>query len=877
MIEFRGVVYPSALLARPDLESNVIGSTIAQYEITGELGSGGMGVVYEAYDTLLERTVALKFLPPDSTRDPAAKARLISEAKAVSALDHPNICVIHEIGEAEDGSMFLAMARYEGEDLKARISRGPLGLEESLDIALQVAAGLDHAHEREIVHRDIKPANIFIKDDGLVKILDFGLAKLSDQSILTREGSTPGTVCYMSPEQAQGQSTHAATDIWSLGVVLYEMLVGERPFQADFEQAVLYAIINREPATAHEENPAVPRPLSDLIAKCLRKTPSGRFEKVSDLIGAVTGLVRSEGWDVPMPGRFGPAVPHPDEGRKKRWTRVAVAAAAGLVIAVGLWAFVLNPSPYTTDLRIAVMPFENRAGPAWDNPTDGLSAVVTRMFERASHAHPSMWVVRKEVVDYAELAQPGQAERAFGVNRIITGGPQMFREGEMLHLEFRDAGSLEPLDEVRVPMNPESAFVDSLPLALVRFIGLPPEAAGYLGGMLPESGIALLDYLEGLGQLESDDPARALETLAHVTGEVPEFAPAWCARGLAAWETYRTAGEEQDLDRALAWLQEAAELEPGAWRPPFHRGEILRNLGDYDGALAAYAEADSLDPGNTWVCQRMSRAYRAKMMVVEGTSLLQTALVRYPDYFMASRINGIFHYRLQEWDAALPYLVRSLELAPDDARGLNVIGVLLTEQGKYARARDYYYRAFNLLPDCDTSSNVGTSLYYDGKFREAASFYELSLEWCDHEDPEVWANWGRSLYWAKGGREEAVDKLQKAVALIEPLWRETPDDSDLVGKMIELNAMSGEEDASRRMIAFADSLGIEDANLFYRIGDAYELMGDRTAALRYLREAVRHGTPIDNIKSTPELEDLVADPRFVRMVEAEADAGTHGE
>ena len=225
----------------------MIGKTISHYKITGELGAGGMGVVYEAVDTKLNRTVALKFLPPESTRDPDAKARFVHEAKAASALDHPNVCTIYEVDETDDGQLFLAMARYEGETLKERIDRGPMPLDDAMDITRQVAEGLTKAHERDIVHRDIKPANIFIMEDGLVKILDFGLAKLAGQTLLTKTGTTLGTAGYMSPEQARGGATDQRTDLWCLGVVLYEMVTGQLPFKGDHEQAIIYAILNQEP------------------------------------------------------------------------------------------------------------------------------------------------------------------------------------------------------------------------------------------------------------------------------------------------------------------------------------------------------------------------------------------------------------------------------------------------------------------------------------------------------------------------------------------------------------------------------------------------------------------------------------------------------
>ena len=199
----------------------MIGQTISHYRIIEKLGEGGMGVVYKAEDTKLKRTVALKFLPPELTRDPEAKTRFIREAQAASALEHPNICNIHEIDETEDGQLFIVMACYEGETLKDKIKDKKLKTEDAIDIAIQIAQGLNRAHEKGIVHRDVKPANIIITEHGEVKILDFGLAKLAGQAQLTKDTSTLGTVAYMSLEQVSGKSIDHRTDIWSLGVILF--------------------------------------------------------------------------------------------------------------------------------------------------------------------------------------------------------------------------------------------------------------------------------------------------------------------------------------------------------------------------------------------------------------------------------------------------------------------------------------------------------------------------------------------------------------------------------------------------------------------------------------------------------------------------------
>ena len=262
------------------------GTTLGPYQIVSQLGQGGMGVVYRAHDPRLDRHVAIKLLPPDLTRDATAKQRFLQEAKAASALDHPNICTIYEINETADGQLYLVMAHYEGETLKERIAKGPLTLDDAIDVAMQVGTGLAEAHGAGIVHRDIKPANLLVTKTGTVKILDFGLAKLAGSEGVTQTGTTVGTVAYMSPEQAQGQEVDHRTDIWSLGVVLYEMLAGTPPFAGENLLSLSNAILDGEPMALTGASSSA----HSVVTKALSKDKARRYLSVTDLLTEIRAL-----------------------------------------------------------------------------------------------------------------------------------------------------------------------------------------------------------------------------------------------------------------------------------------------------------------------------------------------------------------------------------------------------------------------------------------------------------------------------------------------------------------------------------------------------------------------------------------------------------
>jgi Tol biopolymer transport system component len=302
------------------------GRLVSHFRVTEPLGGGGMGVVYRAEDTRLGRTVALKFLAPELVRDPIAKARFLNEARAASALEHPNLCTILDVGETEEGLLFLAMPLYAGESLDRRIAGGPLPVEQALDIATQTARGLAKAHQQGIVHRDIKPANLFLTDDGTVKVLDFGIAKLTGEVGPTQAGAFLGTPFYMAPEQTRGEAVDARADVWSLGAVLYQMLAGRPPFLGGSGAAVVHAVLYENPEPLARLRPEVPPELERIVAHMLARDPEERY---ADAVEVLAELRKAQGLASTTVAQ-GPAA--------GRWRQIGLMAALGLalVAAAGL-------------------------------------------------------------------------------------------------------------------------------------------------------------------------------------------------------------------------------------------------------------------------------------------------------------------------------------------------------------------------------------------------------------------------------------------------------------------------------------------------------------------------------------------------------------
>jgi serine/threonine protein kinase/tetratricopeptide (TPR) repeat protein len=642
------------------------GSTFGgRYRIIEELGRGGMGVVYKAEDTKLRRNVALKLLPPDLTRNREAKERFIHEAQTASVLDHPNICTIHEIDENDDGQMFISMACYQGETLKKRIGHGPLDLGEIVEIALQVLRGLAKAHAKGIVHRDIKPANIMISDDGIVSIMDFGLAKLADQTRLTRTGTTVGTVAYMSPEQAQGQEVDQRADIWSFGVVLYEMITGQLPFKGGREQAMIYSILNVEPEPVAGIRTGVPAELATLVSKTLSKTLDSRYQKTADVLADLTKIGKS----------------------------------------LNLHNMTGGDSPRGVHSSIAVLPFVTlSADPEQDYFCDGMAEEIinalTHVEDLRVVARTSSFAFKGKHLDIREIG------RKLNVETVLEGSVRKAGNRLRITAQLVKADDGYHLWSERYDREMEDVFAiqDEISLAIVE--NLKIKLLGRQKTNLTKRHTDNIDaytlYLKGRyfwNKRTEKGLKKGIEYFKRAIKLDPEYAVAYT--GLAdsynLLSAYSIASPGESIPKAKAAATKALEIDADLAEGHECLGHVSMLYDwNWEDAQREFRRAIELNPNYATAHQRHGILLTAMGRMDEALAEIKRAQELDPLSLIINTDVGLFSFLEHRYGEAADQCRKPLEMDPNFAVAHFALGLACEQMGKHDEAAEEFQEAINL-------------------------------------------------------------------------------------------------------------------------------------------------------------------------------------
>ena len=885
-----------------------VGMRFGRYEVLARLGSGGMGEVFRARDHDLEREVAIKFLPERFASDPVRLSRFAQEARSASSLNHPNIVTIHEIGQTS-GLPYIVMELVSGHTLRALMTGRPLPVLRTLEIASQLADGLAKAHAAGIVHRDLKPENVMVSEDGFVKILDFGLAKLltsdsgdreiwfdsdhptwpeASPSPRTAAGAVLGTVGYMSPEQARGRPVDFRADQFAFGAIVYEMAAGAQAFHRETPAQTLTAIIESAPPSLASRNPAFAAPARWLVERCLEKDPSARYASTVDLARDLRGLrerlSEPSAESLSRPGEEAPPRP-----RMRRTGLLLVLTV--VLVALASWvgpslveraSVSLGLRSLPSEKRVAVLPFEALTGrPEDEARAAGIAHLMSNRLAQLEAFQRTLSVEPTSNVLQAGVHSAEQARRALNATLVVTGSVQRVGGRVVFIANIEDTRRNRTVRAARAES--EDALVEevvrllALELAESAKVVLRASAAGVAeAATLAGQGLAYTPYAEGKSALERYDQLRSLDRAIELFSQAlerdPGYALAHAGLAQAFWRRYRIEKKPEQAQLAEEHARRSLEIDDLPASGWITIGMIRAGTGRAEEALLDFQRALDRNPRSGDAHRERADALERLGRYGEAEAACRRAIELRPESWANQNYLGAFLAARGRFADAEKTFQAALALAPDNARVWSNLGATRIRLDRMKEAEVALETSLELAPSSSAFSNLGVIHFWQGRWADAARTFERAIA-VNPRDYRLWRNLGAARYWAPGERDRAAEAYRRAAELGEEERKLDPKAPRVLAELAECQVMLGEEASARRLADEASSLATADATAAAILADAYEQLGDRAAALKWLGVALRGGYTPDDLERDPWLEKLREDRRYRALIDGQGAAG----
>jgi serine/threonine-protein kinase len=852
----------------------LVHSSISHYRVLDPLGSGGNGVVYRAEDTDLHRTVALKFLQNHAGANYRGRERLRREARAASALNHPNICSIYEVGD-QDGEIFIAMEFIDGKPLSKLGRQEGMASSSVILYGMQIAAALEYAHSHGVVHGDIKPLNVLITKAGDAKVLDFGLAQRTDPQELDKQAaetitsdasaSLAGTFPFMAPEQLEASGIRPQTDIWSLGIVLYELAAGARPFHGTtlFQ---LCTAISREPLPSLPAH--VPSGLASVIERCLEKDPARRYQRAGEVCAALQAITSSQRGRVEVSR----------DPRKLRWLAVAVvvtllgaagalAVYSGRYLSSGSGTGAVVAQPVLGVLSSAAG--SNTEQAAFEN---GLADTLTSRLGELNQGE------RLDVIPISEMrakriSSVGAARQQLGATVVLTLSVQRADQQLRVNYALVDTSSKRQVRSGTVTANQDDSFglQDRVFESVVTALNVPANSEKNFGVARERLQPAAYDfYLQGLGYLQDyvkpENVENAITVFRQAIALSPNFAAAQAGLGEAFWRRYQATHEKAWVQQAVESCGVAEKNAPQLAAAHSCLGRVFLGTGENEKALAQYQEALRLQPADETVQGGLAQTYERMGRSKEAEETYKQAIAMRPNYWATYNWLGLYYQHDARYDEARQMYSRVVELAPDSFMGYSNLGGVYVLQGRYQEAIPVLEHSLQIRPTAFAYSNLATALFQMRRYAEAAGQFEQAVK-LDAEDYSLWGNLGDAYYWSEGKRAEAREAYGKAIRLGEDRLRVNPQDAEALSYVAMYHAMRGEKAAALNKLQASLRLNDKSPDLLLNAGIVYAQLRDAKRAVETLQKAVAAGVSGASLRDTPNFEGLKDKAEFQELLQ----------